>query len=164
MQFYCADLARKIKENPRTKAVNVIVMVSPEQRKSLLLPHVDGYLTKPIRCKQLLTILRKFATNPEASFSYCERLGSSDSDHLLNSSSDERISVNEASPASDGAGKSKLHILIAEDNVLNQEVVKRIVQNVGFTTKITQNGEECVDEFKKGNYDLIIMVRFNLFK
>jgi CheY-like chemotaxis protein len=157
VQLFCTDLARKIKENPRTKAVNIIVMVSPEQRKSLLLPHVDGYLTKPIRCKQLLNILRKFGSNRDTSPSHSDRLGSSDSDHMLSASSDDRISARDAFLAADGDA-SKLHILVAEDNLLNQEVVKRIVQSVGFTTKITQNGEECVEEFKKGNYDLILMV------
>jgi CheY-like chemotaxis protein len=156
VQLFCTDLARKIKENPRTKAVNIIVMVSPEQRKSLLLPHVDGYLTKPIRCKQLLNILRKFGSNRDTSPSHSDRLGSSDSDHMLSASSDDRISARDAFLAADGDA-SKLHILVAEDNLLNQEVVKRIVQSVGFTTKITQNGEECVEEFKKGNYDLILM-------
>ncbi len=163
VQLFCTDLARKIKENPRTKGVHIIVMVSAEQRKSLLLPHVDGYLTKPIRGKQLLTILRKFGPNRETSPSHSDRLGSSDSDHALSASSDDRISAREAFLAADGRDASKLHILIAEDNLLNQEVVKRIVQNVGFTTKITQNGEECVEEFKKGNYDLILMVRLLVF-
>jgi CheY-like chemotaxis protein/signal transduction histidine kinase len=54
--------------------------------------------------------------------------------------------------------EKKLRILIAEDNPLNQQVVKNLIQKLGHTCVTTNNGEEAVQEFKRfPHYDLILM-------
>lgn len=49
------------------------------------------------------------------------------------------------------------HILVAEDNLLNQEVAKEMLQNLGLNVAIAKNGVEAVETIRKNNIDLILM-------
>jgi len=55
------------------------------------------------------------------------------------------------------AGKTPLRILIAEDNKINQKLVKNIFEGLGYKPDIVQNGLEVIDMLQKENYDLIFM-------
>lgn len=49
-------------------------------------------------------------------------------------------------------------ILVAEDNLANQELISYILQSLNVQFKIASNGQEVVDEYKINNdYDLILM-------
>lgn len=48
-------------------------------------------------------------------------------------------------------------ILLAEDNLINQEVGTGILQNLGCHVSLAQNGIEAFEAHQKGNYDLILM-------
>ncbi|MCM1272597.1 MAG: ATP-binding protein [Clostridium sp.] len=53
-----------------------------------------------------------------------------------------------------------LHILIAEDNELNAEILTGILEGVNAKAEIAQNGQEAVDKFSAsgvGEYDVILM-------
>lgn len=53
-----------------------------------------------------------------------------------------------------------LHVLVAEDNALNMEIVQFFLTNAGITFTAVQNGKEAVDAFvesKPGEYDAILM-------
>ena len=55
------------------------------------------------------------------------------------------------------AGK---HVLLAEDNEMNQEIAQMILESVGFTLDIVENGllaVEKVRDMPAGSYDLILM-------
>jgi len=49
------------------------------------------------------------------------------------------------------------HILIAEDNEANQELIKIILSKYGLTFNLAKNGLEALALFKKNRYDLILM-------
>ena len=52
------------------------------------------------------------------------------------------------------------HILLAEDNELNQEIATAILTEAGFTVDIASNGQIAVDmlrDVRPGTYDLILM-------
>jgi diguanylate cyclase (GGDEF)-like protein len=48
-------------------------------------------------------------------------------------------------------------ILLAEDNLVNQEVTKGFLESIGCTTVITNNGLEAVEAAINKDYDLILM-------
>lgn len=53
-----------------------------------------------------------------------------------------------------------LHILLAEDNALNQEIAQMLLSSKGARLDIVSNGQEAVDKFeasKPGTYQLILM-------
>jgi len=53
--------------------------------------------------------------------------------------------------------KSKMQILIAEDNVINQRLTQSVFKHLGFEIDIAKNGVEAVDMASKKNYDIIFM-------
>ncbi len=50
-----------------------------------------------------------------------------------------------------------LKVLVAEDNKLNQMVLKKLFGKWDIYYKITSNGEELLEAFEKEDYDLILM-------
>ncbi|MCP3429487.1 response regulator [Opacimonas viscosa] len=57
------------------------------------------------------------------------------------------------------ADLSGLHILLVEDNFINQEVVVNMMQQLNAIVTVLDNGQQAVDELSKGDckYDLILM-------
>ncbi|MBT5111256.1 MAG: response regulator [Rhodospirillaceae bacterium] len=49
------------------------------------------------------------------------------------------------------------HILLAEDNEINQLVAGEILKTLGCTFDIANNGQEAVYAYRNGEYDLILM-------
>ena len=49
------------------------------------------------------------------------------------------------------------HVLLAEDNPLNQEIARELLENVGLKVSIAQNGQEAVEMAGQADYDLILM-------
>ena len=49
------------------------------------------------------------------------------------------------------------HILVAEDNEANQELIKILLDKYGLTYDMAVNGLEAVDLYKQNHYDLILM-------
>ena len=50
-----------------------------------------------------------------------------------------------------------IHVLVVEDNKINQKVVERLLSKLDITCDIATNGKEGVALFKKNTYDLILM-------
>jgi CheY-like chemotaxis protein len=48
-------------------------------------------------------------------------------------------------------------ILVAEDNEANQFLIKAITKTMDWEITLVENGEEAVDAYKKGSFDLILM-------
>jgi len=47
------------------------------------------------------------------------------------------------------------HILLVEDNKMNQQVVCELLQQAQFTITIANNGQQALDTLKDNNFDLI---------
>ena len=91
---------------------------------------------KPIRCHYLLEHIRRSTDLPVPS-----------------SSESPASSVTQAKPAP----ARLLNILLAEDNLINQQVAARRLQKLGHTVEIANNGAEAVAALKARSYDLILM-------
>jgi two-component system, sensor histidine kinase and response regulator len=50
-----------------------------------------------------------------------------------------------------------LHVLLAEDNAVNQKVAARFLEKQGHTVAITSDGKEAVAAFRRDEFDLILM-------
>jgi CheY-like chemotaxis protein len=49
------------------------------------------------------------------------------------------------------------HILVAEDNLLNQKVVTHMLTRLGHSVQIVSDGRQAVDAARRGRYDVILM-------
>lgn len=50
-----------------------------------------------------------------------------------------------------------IHILLVEDNVLNQKLIFLNLKKLGFEIEIANNGQEAFEKVKEKCYDLILM-------
>jgi signal transduction histidine kinase/CheY-like chemotaxis protein len=55
------------------------------------------------------------------------------------------------------SSKFDANVLVAEDNIINQKLIKRTLEDLGLTVDIASNGLEAFQKRKDGNYDLIFM-------
>ncbi len=53
--------------------------------------------------------------------------------------------------------KFKANVLVAEDNIINQKLIKKTLEDLGLTITIANNGLEAFQKRKDGNFDLIFM-------
>ncbi|MGB0631283.1 MAG: ATP-binding protein [Alphaproteobacteria bacterium] len=52
---------------------------------------------------------------------------------------------------------SPLRLLVAEDNLVNQEIAKHTLQNAGHAVDLVSNGTEAVEAVRAGGYDAVLM-------
>ncbi|MCO5949471.1 response regulator [Mucilaginibacter flavidus] len=57
----------------------------------------------------------------------------------------------------DFAKQNPLSILVAEDNIMNQKIVGKILNKLGYEPKMTNNGKEVLEEVSNKYYDVILM-------
>lgn len=88
-------------------------------------------------------------------FFFTVRLGVGVAEH---SSTSERPNPADAAESStiDAAGPA-LHILIAEDNAVNQLYLRRALERLGHSAAIAANGHEAVQLFSAESFDLVFM-------
>ncbi|MCC8166897.1 MAG: response regulator [Planctomycetes bacterium] len=50
-----------------------------------------------------------------------------------------------------------IHVLLAEDNIVNQKVAKGILVKYGYDVDIAGNGREALEKVKQSSYDVVLM-------
>ena len=53
--------------------------------------------------------------------------------------------------------QNQLHILVADDNEINQQLIQKILERAGYAVDLVENGREAVDLASKNRYDFILM-------
>jgi CheY-like chemotaxis protein len=56
-----------------------------------------------------------------------------------------------------GSQASPVNILLAEDNKINQKLIRVIIKKAGYNIDIVENGKAAVERVKTGVYDLVLM-------
>ena len=98
---------------------------------------IDAYLLKPARQAQLFNALLD-ALAPERPF---------------NLSGPESV----ARPGGMQPHHGRLHILLAEDNEINQKIALRMLERLGKTATLVNNGLSAVEAVKAGGLDCVLM-------
>jgi CheY-like chemotaxis protein len=88
----------------------------------------------------------------------------SDFQRVIHSTFNKALSKKEIEKLETGPSKARReenklkNILVAEDDPINQMVIKRVLEREGYTVLMSSNGEECIDLFESGpQIDLILM-------
>ncbi len=50
-----------------------------------------------------------------------------------------------------------MKLLVAEDNLLNQKLIQKILHKLGYKPDIVANGRDAFEAVKERNYDIILM-------
>ena len=130
------DVAKIIKDDPSGEDVRIILLSSSGQRgdtdrcKEV---GISGYLPKPIKQSDLFDAILMTMGLP-----------SEETPTVIT-----RHKIYEA--------RETFNILLAEDNLINQTLAIKLLEARGHRVTLASNGVEAVAEFKKGDFDLILM-------
>jgi CheY-like chemotaxis protein len=94
------------------------------------------YVNKPIKHTQLFEILLKILSPSEKAIPVAKK---------------SRQELNEVSK------KYPFHILVAEDNIINQKLIRNVFELLGYKMDIAANGLEAIDSLQRKYYDIIFM-------
>ncbi|MCF8344339.1 MAG: response regulator, partial [Bacteroidales bacterium] len=74
--------------------------------------------------------------------------------HIRGEKEDQRSSAKKKQKSTD---ERKLKILLVEDNKINQKVALASLKPFGHDIKVAENGEEAIEKYKNGTFDVILM-------
>jgi CheY-like chemotaxis protein len=129
-------LADRIKASA-SGATTPVVILSSVGTRDRDVPSVAAFLTKPVKPSALhdalMTVLHIGDTAPSVRLS-------------------ERPAADQ-----DMATRHPLRILLAEDNVVNQKVAKKLLAQLGYEPDVANNGLEAIEASAGKTYDVILM-------
>lgn len=137
------SLAKQIRQSPDYRSLPLIMMtasITSEKEKEALQEGFLAFLYKPIKQTQLLNILTKVVDSKEVSAVAVKerKKKTSDIDRNL-------------------AERHPLKILVAEDNLVNQQLALQLLQRMGYRAEVVSNGLEVLQALDRQAYALILM-------
>lgn len=67
------------------------------------------------------------------------------------------LEKNIQTPQNNRAKASQVSILVAEDNLINQKIITKTINNLGFTCDVVSNGLEVLSSLERQHYDIVFM-------
>jgi signal transduction histidine kinase/DNA-binding response OmpR family regulator len=135
------NLAKRIRAIPALAETKLVIISSAgESRRAEAAKLVDARLDKPLRQRELLACLARF---------YADERPADDA-----SKAEPKIDQMLAKPADNSR---PIHILMAEDNRINQVFAVALLGKAGHTVDVVSNGHQAVDAVRDGDYDVVLM-------
>jgi signal transduction histidine kinase/CheY-like chemotaxis protein/streptogramin lyase len=131
------QLAGEIRKNPKLSGASVMMLASGGQRGDAARCRelgLAGYLAKPVGQSELLNAVLRVADS--------KRPGEKPPLVTRHSLREER---------------KPLRILLAEDNIVNQQLASRVLQKHGHHVVTTANGREALERLENESFDLVLM-------
>jgi len=129
------EVIERIRGNLKFSGAAIMMLTSADQSQSAARCRelgIENYLIKPIRPIELKNAIRKALGVPET---VPTRLPAQNPSQL----------------------PQQLHILVAEDNPVNQRVADGLLRNMGHHVTLAGTGSEAVARWSEGHFDLILM-------
>jgi len=128
-----------VKQDPTLRDVPLVMLTSLELHGDIERLRDLGfaaYLIKPVRSRELRTCLAQvLASDPGASGAF---------DTIITRGSLARL-------------PTRLRVLVAEDNSINQEVVRLFLERLGCEATVVDNGQAAITACLNGTFDLVLM-------
>lgn len=121
-----------------------LIVLTPRGRPNLQLASREvRMLAKPVQQARLEEALRLAAIEKSPS----NKVGNEGTRRDL-----ERLAEAVGAPS-----PNRVRVLVAEDNVVNQTIVRKLLEGVGCLVDIAENGRNAITRWQDGHYDLILM-------
>jgi PAS domain S-box-containing protein len=130
------ELAEQIRKHPEHVRASVMMLTSEGQRGHAARCRelgIAGYLVKPISQSELLDSIMTALGEPQH----------------VRATPITRHSLRET--------RRKMNLLLAEDNKVNQTLAIRLLEKLGHTVTLANNGLEAVQHWQSGSFDAILM-------
>ena len=135
------QLASEINSDKRINSTKLFLLSpsgsSGAEAKMKLLNWFDGYISKPVKMKDLFETLSSVLNVP------------------LDLEAVDESEESDQEP--EAAAEKRANILIAEDHEVNQHLFRTILEHMGHHVVITSNGKEALEVASRSGFDLIFM-------
>jgi CheY-like chemotaxis protein len=135
------EASRRIKTNPGLSKIPAIVLVTAYAREDVMKAaehaDLDGFLLKPVNSSILFDTIM-------------QALGEEISESIP--AADEQEELMEVTKHLQGA-----RVLLVEDNEINMQVAKEILEGVGLKVTMACDGQEAVNAVKSDEFDAVLM-------
>lgn len=135
------QLIEAISQDKRLSDLSIVVLSSAGMAADPELSRKIIYLLKPVRQSELHNLIASVLMG----------------DHIKNNYGDLGSRAVESASSENWLPKLKGRILLAEDNLVNQEVAMAMLQRIGIGAKIAGNGLDAVTALEQENFDLVLM-------
>ena len=128
------EVASRIKSDPGLKQIPVVLLTStthPDYARQCLELGVEGYLTKPVRQTELLKLILS-----------------------LSGGQKKQPAVEKPEAVMPIRG---VHVLLVEDNPVNQQIAVRMLERHGHSVKAAGNGREALGLLDIEHFDVVLM-------
>jgi two-component system sensor histidine kinase/response regulator len=139
-----AMLGAEINSDPRLSQARVVLLTSMDRHgdmRRFAALGFAGYLSKPVKARELLVCLEKVLAHDAQEF------------HAQTHPIVTTNAVHEHSATKRFGGR----VLLVEDNIVNQKVAQRFLERLGCQVVVAGNGVECLTEWEQGGFDLVLM-------
>jgi PAS domain S-box-containing protein len=139
-----AELARAIKADPYLARTTLVLMTSLGGRndaREMEEIGFDAYLVKPVRQSDLFDCLAGVLAGPV----------------VAGADETEPTPLGPAHDSTDEVRRGAVRILLAEDNITNQQVALGILKKLGYRADAVANGAEAIRSLETIPYDLVLM-------
>jgi two-component system sensor histidine kinase/response regulator len=133
-------LVEEIKQRPGLSTSTIMMLTSGGQRGDAARCGelgISAYLLKPVRQSELKEAITKVLSTREQA----------GTPRMIT-----RYSLQEG-----GGPRMILHILLAEDNPVNQKLAIRLLEKRGHRVEVASNGSQALSALEKTSYDLVLM-------
>jgi signal transduction histidine kinase/CheY-like chemotaxis protein len=135
------EASQQIKDHKNLSKIPPIIMVTAYGREEVMQQaeevRLEGFLLKPVSASMLFdAIMQAFGEAvPETS----------------------RVAQRHEQEAEALKHLQGAHVLLVEDNEINQQVAREILEGAGLKISLATNGQEAVNAVKESNYDAVLM-------
>ncbi len=136
-----ASLAQRLRDLPAGRDVPMVMLTSVDWHPPAGDDLFAVSLTKPVRAKLFRSALEKVLAPVESMLNEVESVGGR----------------READPEPVLEPQTSLKILLAEDNVVNQQVAQLMLVRLGHRVDIVSDGSEAVEAIGRAAYDVVLM-------
>jgi two-component system sensor histidine kinase/response regulator len=137
-------VAERINKNPLLEGITVLMLNSGDQREMEVRCRqvgISSYLRKPITRSELWEAMVTALSRPEIQRERSHRLGG----------------WHELQNGGELTQIRRLRILLAEDNLVNQRLVVRLLEKLGHATLVANTGREVLTALQQQSVDLVLM-------
>ncbi|WP_051822604.1 hybrid sensor histidine kinase/response regulator [Desulfonatronum thiodismutans] len=135
------EAIRRIRSEPQSETLPLMVMVTGYGREEVMSRvsdrELDGLLLKPVNPSMLFDALTSFFADPSCTSTVRKQ------DRLV--------------PAPPLPDKLHGHVLVAEDNPINQQVARELLEGFGLTVRLADNGKKTLELLAAERFDLVLM-------
>jgi PAS domain S-box-containing protein len=139
-----AMLGEQINSDPHLSRARVVLLTSMDRHgdiRRFAAMGFAGYLSKPVKARELLVCLEKVLVRDAHDF------------HAQTHPIVTANAFHEHSAAKRFSGR----VLLVEDNVVNQKVARRFLERLGCDVTVAENGVESIAAWEQGAFQIVLM-------